>query len=104
MSLVLANLFARLRLVAKDDRVGAVFPNRDGNPHTESGFKTAWARPMVAARAAGVVTTQFPFHDLRAYYVTQHKAQRGKLPDLNRDAQTTARMYDRSEEVQRRPL
>ena len=104
MSLVLANLFACLRLVAKDDRVGAVFPNRDGTPHTESGFKTAWARQMGAARASGVVTTQFTFHDLRAYDVTQHKAQRGNLPDLHSNPQTTARVYDRSKKVKRRAL
>lgn len=43
-------------------------------------------------------------HDLRAYYVTQHKAERGALPDLHANAATTARVYDRSKIVRRRAL
>lgn len=104
ISPALADLFARMRLVVPDARVGAVFPNSTGGAHAERGFKSAWSRLMAAAIKAGVVTTRFTFHDLRAYYTTQHKAQHGALPDLHSNPATTARVYDRSTEVERKSL
>lgn len=104
ISAALEDLFGRMRALSADARVGPVFPNRDGNPHGERGFKSAWSRLMAAAIEAGVVTKRFTFHDLRAYHVTQHKALRGALPDLHANPATTARVYDRTKEVKRRSL
>lgn len=102
----LDDLLERMRLVAADDRTGAVFPSRSGNAYTESGFKTVWNRLVNAAVAAKIIAAgeRFTFHDLRAYYVTQHKALRGALPDLHANPGTTARVYDRTKEVKRGAL
>lgn len=104
MSTGLADLLARMRTLARDSRVGAVFPNRDGNPHTERGFKSAWSRLMAAAIKDGVLRDRIRFHDLRAYYVTHHKQQSGALPDLHANPATTARVYDRNKEVKRKAI
>lgn len=49
--------------------------------------------------------TPFTFPDgSRAFFVTEHKRLRGALPDLHKDPATTARVYDRSKEVNRRAL
>lgn len=100
----LDDLLARLRLVATDDRMGVLFPNRSGNAYTDSGFKGMWNKLVLKALAAKVIAKRFTFHDLRAYYVTQHKAQRGALPDLHANPATTARVYDRTKEVKRGAL
>lgn len=83
-----------------------VFPTRDGNAYTARGFKTLWQRVVHAAIAAKALPAEarFTFHDLRAYYATQHKAQRGTLPDLHKNAAVTAAIYDRAREVKRRAL
>lgn len=47
---------------------------------------------------------RFSFHDLRAFYTTEHKRLHGELPDLHKNRDTTARVYDRSREVKRRSL
>jgi integrase len=99
-----AALLDRLRKLAKDDRVGAVFPTRNGSPYTEPGFKAMWGKLVDAALADKAITKRFTFHDLRAYYATQHKAERGALPDLHANPGTTARVYDRTKEVRRRSL
>ena len=39
-----ADLLKRLRTLATDDRLGAVFPNRHGNPYTEQRFKAMWSK------------------------------------------------------------
>lgn len=52
-----------------------------------------------AATAAGVISQHFTFHDLRAFYATKHKKERGALPDLHKNPETTARVYDRNVEV-----
>ncbi len=44
------------------------------------------------------------FHDLRAYYATMHKKDRGHLPDMHKNAAVTAQVYDRSREVPREAL
>jgi integrase len=83
-----------------------VFPMRDGNAYSESGFKTLWQRIMTAAVAEGILSPaqRFTFHDLRAFYATEHKRQRGALPDLHKNPATTAGIYDRSREVKRAAL
>lgn len=97
-------LLDRLKPLAKDSRAGPVFPNIKNNPHTERGFKSAWSRLMTAALKAGVLAKRICFHDLRAYYTTHYKRQHGALPDLHANPATTARVYDRNEEVKRRSL
>jgi hypothetical protein len=54
-----------------------------------------------AAIEEGVLTpaTRFAFHDLRAFYATRHKAERGTLPDLHKNPETTARVCDRNKVV-----
>jgi len=83
-----------------------VFPTRDNNAYSARGFKTLWHRTVTDALAAKVITAEdrFTFHDLRAYYVTLHKRQEGKLPDLHTNPAVTATVYDRNEEVARRAL
>ena len=83
-----------------------VFPTRDNMAYTARGFKTLWQRCVLAAIEEKVITAEdrFTFHDLRAYYATEHKQQLGALPDLHKNPETTARVYDRNKEVKRRAL
>ena len=104
ISPALQSLLDRMRALAKDDRLGAVFPNQSGNAYTDSGFKGMWNKLVVAAVAEKAIETRFTFHDLRAYYVTQYKQQRGALPDLHANPGTTARIYDRSKTINRAGL
>lgn len=80
-----------------------VFPTRDNNAYTARGFKTLWQRIVLAAIKAKVISAseRFTFHDLRAFYATQHKVERGELPDLHKNPETTARVYDRTKIVRR---
>lgn len=83
-----------------------LFPTRDNNAYTARGFKTLWQRSVSAAIAEGVLSkdSRFTFHDLRAFYASKHKRDRGALPDLHANPATTARVYDRNKEVKRRAL
>ena len=81
-----------------------LFPTRNGNPYTDSGFKSMWNRAMRQARAEGIVTRLFTFHDLRAYYTSTFKDQTGALPELHKDPAVTARVYDRRRTVHRKGL
>ena len=92
-------MLKRLRTLATDDRLGAVFPNRHGNPYTEQGFKAMWSKLVARSLKENVIDKRFTFHDLRAYHVTQFKKQTGALPDLHANPGTTARVYDRSKIV-----
>jgi len=104
VSPALLALRGRLQAVAADSKVGAVFPNRHGNPYTSAGFAAMWGKLMRAAMEKKVIDTRFTFHDLRAFYVTAHKAQAGALPDLHASPTTTAKVYERSREARRRAL
>lgn len=101
-------LIDRLKLLRAERGVDClyVFPTRDNNAYTDRGFKTLWARTMADAISEAVLSKadRFTFHDLRAYYTTQHKKERGALPDLHANPATTARVYDRNKEVKRRAL
>lgn len=101
----LAGVLDRLEAI-RDGDCAHVFPTRDGNAYTARGFKTLWQRVVHAALDAGVLTAdaRFTFHDLRAYYATQHKAEHGTLPDLHKNRDTTARVYDRTKIVRRDAL
>ncbi len=103
-SAALRELRGRLQLVARDQALGAVFPNRRGNPYTASGFASMWQKLIRAATEAGAITNRFTFHDLRAYYTTQHKEVMGELPDLHASPTTTARVYERSKVSRRKAL
>jgi integrase len=78
-----------------------VFRNTKGNPYTSRGFMANWGKWMGEAIEAGIVTRRFTFHDLRAYYVTLHRTERGELPELHKNPATTARIYDRRKETKR---
>lgn len=78
-----------------------VFRNGKGNPYTSRGFMANWGKWMTQAVKAGIVSRRFTFHDLRAYYVTLHRSERGGLPDLHKNTATTARIYDRRKESKR---
>ena len=98
-------LLDRQRARAVDPRIGPVFPTpRRNQPCSESGFKSMWNKLMKKAIAACIVTWRFTFHDLRAYYGTQHKRTHGTLPDLHKDPGTTAAIYDCNTEVGRDAL
>jgi integrase len=96
-------LLARLRAARKDDCL-YVFSSRHRTHYTAEGFKAMWSKLMTEAVKEKVIVKRFTFHDLRAYYVTQHKQERGALPDLHANPATTARVYDRSKIVKRRAL
>lgn len=106
----LAALLERMRAISGTNRTGPVFPSARGGPYRDRAFKTAWSRLMAAALDASAGPPvladgqRFTFHDLRAYFATEHKRQRGTLPDLHKDPGTTARVYDRNREVRRRAL
>lgn len=94
-------LLTRLEAIRPDRECLYVFPTRDGNHYSDSGFKTLWQRCILAAIKEKILDndTRFTFHDLRAFYATKHKKTTGSLPDLHANPETTARVYDRSKEV-----
>lgn len=104
----LNSLLDRLETLREDREANClyVFPTRDNSAYTARGFKTLWQRIVAQAIEEKVITaeTRFTFHDLRAYYATVHKATTGALPDLHKNPETTARVYDRNKEVKRRAL
>ena len=104
VSPALLSLRDRLQDIAHEKTLGAVFPNRQGNPYTSSGFAAMWGKLMREAIAKKVIETRFTFHDLRAHYATQHKATHDTLPDLHANPSTTATIYERSKVSKRKAL
>lgn len=104
MSPMLEDLFGRLRPLAKNSRLGWVFPNAKGSAYTAQAFKLGFARLKAAARKAGKLEKNFTMHDLRSYYVTTYKAKFGSFPEIHADPGTTARIYDSSKTVNRKTL
>jgi len=100
---LISALLDRMTDVRKDHCL-YVFSNRSGNAHTQAWFKAMWQKLMLQAMEEKVIAHRFTFYDLRTYYVTQHKAERGVLPDLHANPATTARVYDRSRIVKRKAL
>lgn len=106
----LRDLLDRMMALTPDSPMGPVFPSARGGAYNERAFKSAWARLMAEATDESVGPPvlpdgmRFTFHDLRAFHVTEHKRQRGALPDLHANPATTARVYDRSREVHRKAL
>lgn len=103
VSPALATLRGRLPAYQRSP-MGAVFPNRDGNVYSASGFASMWQKIVTAALAEQVITERFNFHALRAFYATQHKAEPGKLPDMHASPTTTAKFYERSKVGRRNSL
>lgn len=104
VSPALLRLRCRLQAVAANQKMGAVFPNRRGNPYTAQGFAAMWGKLMREASAKGVIQSRFTFHDLRAYYTTAHKESTGDLPNLHASPTTTAKVYERSGVARRKSL
>lgn len=104
ISPALADLLARMRAIAPDPRIGAVFPAHGGDCYNDSAFKSAWSRLQREAVEAGALPKRIRFHDLRAYYVTMHKQLRASLPDLHGNPAITARVYERSKMAKRKAL
>lgn len=104
------DLRERIHAISGGDPLGPVFPSARGGAYKERAFKSAWARLMADAMddSAGppliVDGLRFTFHDLRAFYVTEHKRVHQRLPDLHANAATTARVYDRTKEIRRKSL
>ena len=99
----LDSLLTRLEQIRTKHDCLYVFPTRDFNQYSDSGFKSLWQKIVLKAIKEGILTTdtRFTFHDLRAFYATKHKKDRGALPDLHSNPETTARVYDRNKEVGR---
>ncbi len=72
------------------------------NPHISDGFASLWQKLIVEACKTKVIERRFTFHDLRAYYVTQNKDQRGELPAMHASPTTTAKVYERSGVAERK--
>jgi integrase len=104
VSPALLELRGRLQAVAKDAKVGTVFPNRRGNPYTSSGFAAMWGKLMREAIKRKVIAQRFTFHDLRAHYTTRHNEELGSLPNLHASPTTTAKVYERSGVARRKAL
>jgi integrase len=98
----LSELIVRLRTARKDDCL-YVFLNRYATNYTPAGFKTESSKLMNKLELKKI-GRRFTFHDLRAYYVTRHKSERGALPDLHANPPSTARAYDRTKIVKRRGM
>lgn len=106
ISPALGAVLDRLEAIRPDRECLYLFPTRDGNAYTDRGFKTLWQRCVLAAIEAKVIDekTRFTFHDLRAFYATTHKEKTGVLPDLHKNRETTARVYDRTKTVFRNAI
>lgn len=104
ISPALADLISRIKAMPRAADCLYLFTTRDGNPYLEDSFSSYWHRLMNEALKAGIVKTRFTFHDLRAYYATQHKQRLGRLPDLHANPATTAHIYDRSKRVKREAI
>jgi integrase len=81
-----------------------VFRNKFSNAYTEQGFKANWSKMVKQALGEKIISRRFTFHDLRAFYASTHKSERGTLPDLHKNPATTARIYDRNKTVKRGAL
>lgn len=83
-----------------------VFPNSKNTKYTSSGFRSMWQKSVLSAIDEGIInpSDRFTFHDLRAYYATQHKNESGTLPELHANPATTAKIYERSGKSRRSAL
>ena len=96
MSPALSQLLADIQAIERQSAPHSlyVFPNRQGQPYTEQGFKAMWAKIMAQWLKEGKDRERFTFHDLRAYYVT-HMVAAERNPETHSNPATTRRVYDR---------
>lgn len=104
MGPAMLDLAHRMLLLPRPDTSLHVFCNQQGNPVSESGLTTGWGRAKTEAMELGIMTRNFTFHNLRAYYTTQYKERFGALPELHANPATTAKVYDRSKVAKRQSL
>lgn len=78
-----------------------LFPNNEGQPYSDSGFKCLWNRLMHDYQKGG--GTWFHAHDLRAMYVSLMLG-RGLNPNTHQNEETMKRVYDRRGEIKVTPL
>lgn len=100
----LTDLVRELRTLPRAADCLYVFTNQKGNPYTEGAFNSLWHRVRAQAIEQKVIQQTFTFHDLRAFYATQHKERTGQHAELHQNPATTARVYDRRKEIKRRGL
>lgn len=98
---LLRQLVAEALDMGRSTEMGYIFANEEGQPYTDSGFKTMWNRVMHDYKKQGGVW--FTTHDLRAYYVTE-KSDLGENPETHKNPATTKRVYDRTRVVKVKPL
>jgi integrase len=99
----LRSLLSRLEAIRPNLQCQYVFPTRSNTRYSDKGFKALWQRCVHAAIQEKVLRAEdrFTFNDLRAFYATRHKKVIGALPDLHKNPQTTARVYDRNKVIGR---
>lgn len=78
-----------------------VFPNRSGQPYSDSGFKCVWQRLMRVYE--GNTGDRFRAHDLRALYVSE-MLDRGEDPHTHQNTATMRKVYDRRRLIEITPL
>lgn len=100
----MSDLLNRLKKLNRDCEF--LFPNSKNTKYTADGFRTMWQKSIVSAINEGIINkeSRFAFHDLRAYYTTQYKKQKGSLPDIHANPATTAKIYERSKLSKRSAL
>lgn len=96
-------LLERLQAVQPNPACPYVFPSQRHTKYSAKGFKAMWQRCVHDAMDAGVLKAEdrFTFNDLRAFYATKHKSTLGALPDMHKNPETTARVYDRNKVIGR---
>jgi integrase len=96
-------LLDRLQAVRPHGGSLYVFNTQRGSRYSAKGFQSLWNKCVHAAMDEQVLPREarFTFNDLRAYYATRYKKVMGALPDLHKNPETTARVYDRNKVVGR---
>jgi len=94
-------LIAEAQAIPRGVKSLFLFPNIDGQPYKDTGFKTLWNRLMHAYVKAG--GEWFRAHDLRALYVSE-LLSRGDNPNTHQNEETMRRVYDRRAQVKVKPI
>lgn len=104
ISPALAGVLKRAKALNPDSHY--LFPTRDGNAYSLSGWKSLWQRCWAGAIEAKVVRKEqrFNFHSLRRYFTTHYVQQEDELPNLHADKRVTARVYDANREIRRKTI
>jgi integrase len=90
MGPAMLDLVHRMFTLPRPEGSQHVFINQDNNPVTEEGFNSGWGRAKEEAKEMGIITRNFTFHDLRAYYTTMHKNKFGNCSDKHANSATAA--------------